>query len=113
MCDEIHHRRRVGCVIAAVQKVVIAFTARGSLESVDAAEAAVIEQNNDQLLAKRYRCRDFRIQHEVAAIADQNDDVPFRLGQLDAKAAGNLISHAGVAVFDVVTVLIARTPKLV
>ena len=63
--------------------------------------------------AKGDRGRDFRVQHQVTAVADQDNNLSFRFGQLHAQSAGDLVAHAGVSVFDMVSVLVAGPPELV
>ena len=51
--------------------------------------------------------------HQVRAVADEDVDVALRRGHLHAEPAGNLVSHARVAVLHVIALGVARAPQLV
>ena len=68
--------------------------AAGALQPVDAAETAIVEQDDVELLAERDRRRDLGIHHQIGAVADQDPDLAFGQSQLDAEPAGDLIPHA-------------------
>ena len=72
MRGEIHARRRIG------QQVVEGSAAGRRLQALDAAEAAVVEHHDGELRAERHRGGDLRIQHQVAAVADQHAHLALR-----------------------------------
>ncbi len=51
--------------------------------------------------------------HQVRPVADQDEDVALGCAEADAQSAGDLITHAGVAIFDVVSLRIAGPPEFV
>ena len=59
------------------------------------------------------RSSDLGVQHQVTAVADQHDDLVLGPRQLHAEAAGDLVAHAGIAVFQVVAADLPRLPQLV
>ena len=63
--------------------------------------------------AEHHRGGDLGVDHEVAAVADHHDDLAFGPRQLHAEPAGDLVAHAGVAVFQVVGAGPPRLPELV
>ena len=100
--------------IDAVRHQVVEGRAAGRLlQPVDAAEAAIVQHHDGQLQAHRHRGRDLGIHHQVAAVADQHDHRARRIGQFDAEAAGDLVAHAGVAVFQMVGAGTLGLPQLV
>ena len=50
------------------------------------------------------------MQHHKGAITDQRIDLALRLGQLRAQRRIDLVTHAGVAIFDVIGVVIPGAP---
>ena len=56
---------------------------------------------------------DLGIHHEIAAVAHQHDDPPVGKGELHPEPAGDLIAHAGIAVFQVIALGRAGAPELV
>ena len=102
------HRRGVG-----PEQVVERRAAAGLLQAVDAAEAVVVEEHDHELLSHRDRGRDLRVHHEVAAVADHDEDLAVRERQLRPEAPGDLVSHARVAVLEVVAARIPRPPEAV
>ena len=75
--------------------------------------AAVVEHGQDQLLAEHDRGLQLGVHHHVAAVADHDEDFAVGQGHLHAQAAGDLVAHAGEAVFHVVAVGRAGPPQLV
>src|SRR6266849_5569664 len=121
-CDAAHaagecaEARRMGGEIdpgSGGEKIVEAGTTGRRLQALDAAEAAIIEQHDDELAAELDRGRDFRIHHQIGAVADQHDDLALGRSQLDAEPAGDLVAHAGIAVFDVIGARLADAPQFV
>ena len=107
-------RRRARRFLHAVgEQIVEAFSAARLLQPVDAAVAAVVEHDDHELRAEHHRRCDFRVEHQVAAVADQHDDLALWIRHLDADAAGDLVAHARVAVFDVVGAGTRGAPELV
>ena len=98
---------------AVVEQVVERRATAGLLQPVDAAVAAVVEQHNDQLEAEHHRGRDLGIHHQVAAVADDDDDFAVRAGHLHTEPAGDLVTHARVAVLEVIAAGHRRAPELV
>jgi hypothetical protein len=84
------------------QHVVEAGAAAGQLQALDAAEAAVVQHHDDELESQHDRGGDLGIQHQVGAVAHHHDHLVLRARHLHAQAAGDLVAHAGIAVFDVV-----------
>src|SRR5690606_34799520 len=66
-----------------------------------------------QLQAEHDGSGDLGVHHQVAAVADEHDDVALGLRELDADRACYLVAHAGVAVFQVVAVGTVRAPQFV
>ena len=83
------------------------------LEPVDAAIAAVIEHNHDQLEAEPDGGFQLGVQHQVAAVAHGDEHVPPGLRLFHAKAASDLVAHAGEPVLDMVAAGLAGAPQLV
>ena len=73
----------------------------------------VLHQHHDDLDALLHRGDQFGRHHQVRAVTDHDEHVAVGGGHFDADAAGDLVSHAGVAVFDVVTLAFAGAPQLV
>ena len=109
MSAEIHRLLRT----AIGEQVVESHATGSALQPIDAAEAAIVQHHDGQFHAEHHRCRDLGVQHQVAAVADQHDHLTLGPSQLDAKAAGDLVAHAGVAVFQVVGADLPRLPQLV
>ena len=93
-----------------LQEIVERRPARRMLQPVDAAEAAIVEHDDDELLAQHHRGRDLRVHHQIGAVADRHDDLAVGQGHLDADRAGDLVAHAGIAVFDVIAERRAGSP---
>ena len=100
MRDEIDLRQRL--VPGVLEQVVEALAAGRALQAVDAAEAAVVEHDDGELHAEHDRGRDLGVHHQVRAVADHDDHLALGPRHLDAEAAGDLVAHAGIAVFEVV-----------
>ena len=96
-----------------VIEIVETFATTGMLQSVDAAIAAIVEQHHGEFLAEHYGSREFGIHHHVGAVADHDDNILVGPCQLDAKATGDFIAHAGEAIFHVVGTRKGRLPELV
>ena len=111
MRGEIDRRQRL--VSASREQVVEALAAGRALQPVDAAEAAIVEHHDDELATEHDRGCDLRVHHQVAAVADHDEDLALGLRHLDAEPAGDLVAHAGKAVFEVVAAGLRRAPQLV
>ena len=111
MGDEVDLRQRL--VPRVAQEIVERRAAGRLLQPVDAAEAAIVEHDDDELLAEHHRGRDLGIHHQIGAVADHHDHFAVRQRHLDADPAGDLVAHAGIAVFEVVAERRARPPQLV
>ncbi|MBV8662193.1 MAG: hypothetical protein JO107_03730, partial [Hyphomicrobiales bacterium] len=111
MGDEVDLRQNLMARVA--QQVVERGAAGRALQAVDAAEAAVVVDDDDQLAAEHQRGGDLGVHHQIGAVADDDDHFALRQRQLDADAAGDLVAHAGIAVFDVIAERRARLPELV
>ena len=94
-----------------VDQVVEAGAAAGDLQAVDAAEAAVVEQDDDELVAEHHRGGELGVHHHVAAVAEHHHDLALGVGHLDAEAAGDLVAHGREAVFEVVAVGAGRCAR--
>ncbi len=79
MRGEIDARRAVGTLHAIVEQVVERLPAAGLLQPVDAAVAAIVEHDDDELHAQHHRGRDLGVEHQVAAVADDDDDLALGL----------------------------------
>src|SRR5690606_25431205 len=95
------------------QQGVEGVAAAGLLQPVDATEAAVVEQYDRQFESEHDGSGDLGIHHEITAVTDEHVDVPFGLGQLYPYPARDPVAHAGIAVFQVITVGAVRPPQLV
>jgi hypothetical protein len=102
-----------GLVLGVAQQVVEALAARGALQAVDAAVTAVVEHDDDQLAPEHHRGRDLGVEHQVGAVADEDEHLAGRFSHLHAEAARDLVTHAGEAVFHVVAAGLGGLPVLV
>ena len=100
-------------VVRVLQQVVEALAAGGALQAVDAAIAAVVEKHDGKLLTEHHGGGELRIHHEVGAVAHHHDHLARGIRHLHAEPAGDLVAHAGIAVFHVVAEGGARFPMLV
>ena len=98
---------------AVREEVIERGTAAIALQPIDAAEPAIVEHDDVQLLVQHHRSRDLGIHHQIGAIADQDPDFALGHGQLDPEPAGDLIPHTGIAVFDVVGAGLSAAPQFV
>ena len=83
------------------------------LEPIDAAEAVVVEDHDDERQAHRHRGRDLGVHHQIAAVADHDEHVAVGQRHLRAETTGDLVSHAGISVLEVIALRIGRAPELV
>ena len=113
MHGEINHRQQTRCACAVAQHVVEWRTAAGLLQALDATEPAVVQHHDDEFHAQHDRSGDFRVHHQVGAVAHHHDHLLLRACHLHAQATGNLVSHTGVAILHVVVARRSRTPELV
>src|SRR6266516_4429440 len=111
------HREHVPVQPAALGAVPVGGTetpgAKGLRQPADRGEAVVLYQHHDQLDPLLYRGHQLLRHHQVGAVADEHEHVPVRRGQLHPEATGDLVTHAGVAVLDVVALRIPGAPQLV
>ena len=70
--------RRQGVVARVLEQIVEAGAAGRLLQAVDAAEAAIVEHDDGELLAEHHRGGEFGIHHQIGAVADHDDDVARR-----------------------------------
>ena len=98
---------------ASLQEIVEVGAAGGHLQPVDAAIATVVEQHDGQLQPQHDRRGDLGIQHQVGAVAHHDDDLLVGPRHLDAQPAGDLVAHAGIAIFGMVGAGVAGLPELV
>ena len=56
---------------------------------------------------------DLGVEHQVAAVAEDDDHLALGLRELDAEPAGDLVAHAREAVLDVIAAGRRRAPQLV
>ena len=73
----------------------------------------IVEHDDIELDAHHDGGGDLGIHHEIAAVAHQHDDPPVGEGELHPEPAGDLIAHAGIAVFQVIALGRAGAPELV
>ncbi len=69
---------------------------------VDAAKAAVVEDQNVDLLLFLLDGHDLAVEHLEAGVAHHAVDLVVRLRELHAQSGGHLIAHAGIAVLGVI-----------
>src|SRR3546814_14122261 len=81
------------------EQIVEGGAAGRGLKAVNATEATIVEQHEDQFDAHRNRGGQLRIEHQIAAVANHDIDMARGLGELDANTDGDLIAHARIAVF--------------
>ena len=110
---EVDRGRRAAAVRAVVEQIVERRPAHRLLQPADAAVAAVVEDDDRQLAAEHHRGGDLGVEHQVAAVADDDDHFATGVRHLHADAAGNLVAHARVAVLDVIAAGHRRAPELV
>src|SRR5205823_8182666 len=94
-------------------EIVEAFAAACLLQPVDASETAVVGHDDGELCSEHHGGRDFGIEHQVAAVAHHDHDFAFGPRHLDADTPRDLVAHARVTVFDVISAGPRRTPELV
>src|SRR3546814_7042391 len=73
------------------EQIVEGGAAGRGLKAVNATEATIVEQHEDQFDAHRNRGGQLRIEHQIAAVANHDIDMARGLGELDANTAGDLI----------------------
>src|SRR3546814_7285475 len=93
------------------EQIVEGGAAGRGLKAVNATEATIVEQHEDQFDAHRNRGGQLRIEHQIAAVANHDIDMARGLGELDANTAGDLIAHARIAVFDMIAAAGSRRPR--
>src|SRR5438445_7347236 len=98
---------------AIAEEIVERYAAAAALQPVDAAEPSIVEHNDVELLVEHHRSRDFRIHHQIGAVTDQHPDLAVGHGELDPEPTGNLVPHAGIAVFDVIGADLPAAPQFV
>ena len=76
-------------------------TARG-LQTMDAAEAAVVQHHEGELETHGDRGRDLRIHHEIAAVADEHDYIAVRIERASRPVRRRSRSPSRKSVFHVV-----------
>src|SRR5438093_123927 len=106
------HGRRVDARAVGKEIVERGATA-AALQAVDAAEAAVVEHNDVELLVEHHRSRDLGIHHQIGAVTDKHPDLAVRHGELGPEPAGDLVPHAGIAVLDVIGAGLWAAPQFV
>src|SRR4029077_7861764 len=84
---------------AVGEEIVERGTAAAALQPVDAAEPSIVEHNDVELLVEHHRSRDLGIHHQIGAVTDQHPDLAVGHGELDPEPTGDLVPHAGIAVF--------------
>ncbi len=73
----------------------------------------VLHQHPDDLDALLHGGRQFGGHHQIRAVADHDEHVAIGGGQAHPDPAGDLVSHAREAVFDVVALAVTGAPQLV
>src|ERR1700722_5146626 len=109
--DEVDLRHRLMAYVT--QKVVERRAPSRLLQTVDAAKAPIVVDDDNEFLPQHHGRGDLRIHHEIRAVAENHDHFPIRQRHLDADPAGDLVAHAGITVFEVVAQWRARSPQLV
>src|SRR5688572_17249288 len=94
-------------------EVVVRLARSRALQAVDAAEAAVVAEHDEQRMTACNRGRDLGIHHEVTAVPDQDRDYAVGVRHLYAESARNLVPHAGVTVLEVIAARLGTAPQLV
>ena len=64
------------------------------LQAIDHRIAAVVADDDDELVTGNDRGIHVRVHHQIGAVADHRDDVGIRHGHLGAPGAGDLVTHA-------------------
>ena len=113
MSSEVDERCVLSSLHAIGEQVIERLAAACLLQSVDAAVAVVVENDDDQFVPQHHRCRDLGIEHEIAAVTDDDDDFPIGMRHFHAETAGDLVAHARVAVLHVVAAGSRGAPQLV
>ena len=98
------------CVI---QQVVELRPAAAHLQPVDAPVASVVGHDDGEGDAHHRRRRHLGIRHHVGAVAGETDHIALGLRHLDAHGPGDLVAHAGKAIFHVVGPWPPGLPELV
>ena len=73
----------------------------------------VLHQYQDDFDAFLHRGHQLGRHHQVGAVADHDEDIAVGAGHPHTDAACDLVSHAGIAVFDVIALAVAGAPQLV
>ena len=82
----------------------------GHLQVVDAAEAAVVEDQDVGLDPLLHDGSQFAVQHLEARVDDHRIFLHIRLGHLNAHGCTDFIAHAGVTVLHMVTAALVGFP---
>src|SRR5262252_4184208 len=110
MGEKVHAPRRAA---GSGEQVVEARVARRALQALDAAEAAVIEEHDDELEPQANGGGNLAVEHEVRPITHQHDHFPLWLRELHSERTRDLVAHARVTVLEVITTGLRRPPVLV
>ena len=111
MRREVYFRKRF--VHRILEHVIEAGRTGAALQIVDAAVSLVVEYDHNDFLPHHDRRGQFGIHHHIAPVAHHDKNFAVRQGHLDPEAAGDLVSHAGIGVLDVVSGGPGRAPELV
>src|SRR5215204_1457920 len=90
-----------------------AVRADGARERPDRGKPGVVDQDYGELVAFLDGSDDLGVHHQVRTVTAHYVDLALGGRHLHTEAAGDLIAHARVAVFDVVALRVARPPELV
>ncbi len=77
-----------------VEEIVELRPAGAHLQPIDAAEAAIVGDNDGKGDAHHRGGRQFAVHHHVAAVTDHADHVAAGIGHLDAHRPGDFVPHA-------------------
>src|SRR5580704_5580204 len=104
MSGEIDGERRAD-IPAVLDEIVVGCVSSSDLQLVNHSEAVIVADDDDQLLAGEHGGVELGIEHEIGAVADEHDRIPFRLrlGLSDSRAPTSryFVAHAGKAELDV------------
>src|SRR5687767_10956933 len=73
----------------------------------------VVDDDDDELHRLLHGGDELLREHEVRPVADEHEDVALRRGHAHAESPRDLVAHRRVAVLDVVTLRVTRSPELV
>ena len=95
------------------EQVVERSAAGADLKPVDAAETAVVGDDQRHRPAHHHRCRQFRVQHQIGSVTRKHDVRAVGRRHIHTDTGRHLVTHAGKPVFHVIAVNASDLPQLV